>query len=199
MPCWQKSQFQNKKIDFGSKYPNFGVKIAQLEPHQLMFSTRKWCLIGSLIRGYQKFYSLPKIDFWPRKWPTLAPNCSNNDLFRPVLRLAKEQCEQARWLLLVEKTIRAIEMSPNFAFMENVMVCCGCVEDAHWLSAAGVMCRCVGDRGCDTSFRPPTSIGLAYPIIITTMITMAINDYHQNHHYYDSGCDIFFWPLTSIV
>ena len=113
----------------------------------------------------------------------------------------KEQCEQARWLLLVEKTIRAIEMSPNFAFMENVMFCCGCVDVAHWLSAAGVMCRCVGDRGCDTSFRPPTSIGLAYPIIITIMITMAINDYHhhQNHHHYDSGCDIFFWPLTSIV
>ena len=51
------------------------------------------------------------------------------------------------------------------------------------------MCRCVGDRGCDTSFRPPTSIGLAYPIIITTMITMAINDYHhhQNHHQLAEG------------
>ena len=86
-------------------------------------------------------------------------------------------------ILLVEKTIQAIEISPNFAFMENLIFCCGCVDDAHWLSAAGVMCRCVGDRGCDTSFRPPTSIGLAYPIIITTMITMAINDYHhhQNH------------------
>ena len=34
-------------------------------------------------------------------------------------------------MLLMEKTIRAIEMSPNFAFMENVIFCCGCVDDAH--------------------------------------------------------------------
>ena len=27
-------------------------------------------------------------------------------------------------------TIRAIEISPNFAFMENVMFCCGCVWSA---------------------------------------------------------------------
>ena len=38
-----------------------------------MFSTRKRCLIGILIRGYPNFYSLPpKIGFWAQKgqiWP----------------------------------------------------------------------------------------------------------------------------------
>ena len=35
----------------------------QLEPHRSMFSTRKRCLIGIPIWGYQNFYSLP-----PKNW-----------------------------------------------------------------------------------------------------------------------------------
>merc|ERR1712218_270984 len=35
----------------------------QLEPHRSIFSTRKRCLIGILIRGYQNFYSLS-----PKNW-----------------------------------------------------------------------------------------------------------------------------------
>ena len=69
----QKLSFQNKKLTFGPKYPNFGVKIAhfvpsvQLEPHRSMFSTQKRCLISSLIWENLKFYSLtPKWWFWPK-------------------------------------------------------------------------------------------------------------------------------------
>ena len=43
---------------FGSKLHIF-VSSGQLGTHRSMFSTRKRCLIGSLIWGYQKFYSLP--------------------------------------------------------------------------------------------------------------------------------------------
>merc|ERR1712012_174943 len=45
----QKSRSLNKKLTFGPKYPNFGVKkhifapSGQLEPHRSMFSTRKRC------------------------------------------------------------------------------------------------------------------------------------------------------------
>merc|ERR1712004_441027 len=40
----------------------------QLESHRSMFSTRKRCLIGIPIRGYQNFYSLAQ------KRPNLAQN-----------------------------------------------------------------------------------------------------------------------------
>ena len=85
----QKSRSLNKKLTFGPKYPNFGVKKAhfcpsgQLEPHRSMFWTRQRCLIGLPICGYQKFYSLPrknwivgpkmskfgpKLAFWAKYW-----------------------------------------------------------------------------------------------------------------------------------
>ena len=66
LPHWQKSQSLYKKLTFGPKYPIFGSKkihfppSGQLEPHRSMFSTRKRCLIGIPIRGYQNVYSLPK-------------------------------------------------------------------------------------------------------------------------------------------
>ena len=47
---------------FGSKKYIFAPS-GQLEPHRSMFSTRKMCLIGFLIRGYQKLNSLP-----PKNW-----------------------------------------------------------------------------------------------------------------------------------
>ena len=69
------------KLTFGPKYPNFGSKkhifapCGQLEPHRSMFSTRKRCLIGIPIGGYQNFYSSPqKIGFWAQIWPNLAKN-----------------------------------------------------------------------------------------------------------------------------
>ena len=61
MLCWQKSRLPYKK-KFGSKKHTFAPS-AQLEPHRSMFSTRKRCLIGFPIWGYQKFYSLP-----PKNW-----------------------------------------------------------------------------------------------------------------------------------
>merc|ERR1711873_97385 len=63
--------------------------LGQFEPHRLMFSTRKRCLIGIPIRGYQNFYSLPpknwiwgpktakfgpKLGFWAKKRPNLVQN-----------------------------------------------------------------------------------------------------------------------------
>ena len=77
MPCWQKSRFQNKILNFGPKYPNFWVKIAhfvpsgQFEPHRSMSSTRKRCLIGSLIWGYQK------------RIPIVLPPSPQKNYFRP--------------------------------------------------------------------------------------------------------------------
>ena len=60
---------------FGSKLHIF-VPSGQFEPHRSMFSTRKRCLIGSLIWGYQKFCSIPpKMDFWPKNgqiWPKIG-------------------------------------------------------------------------------------------------------------------------------
>ena len=61
MLCWQKSRLPYKK-KFGSKKHTFAPS-AQLEPHRSMFSTRKRCIIGIPIRGYQNFYSLP-----PKNW-----------------------------------------------------------------------------------------------------------------------------------
>ena len=46
----------------GSKKHIFAPS-GQLEPHRSMFSTRKRCLIGLPIWGYQNFYSLP-----PKNW-----------------------------------------------------------------------------------------------------------------------------------
>ena len=71
MPCWQKSRYQNKNWLLAQNIQILGwklhifVPVSQLEPHRSMFSTLKRCLIGSLIWGYQKFYSfLPKnMDF----------------------------------------------------------------------------------------------------------------------------------------
>ena len=57
--------------------PNITLHIfassGQFEPHRSMFSTRKRCLVGSLIWGYQNFYSsFPKNGFWAKKQPNLA-------------------------------------------------------------------------------------------------------------------------------
>merc|ERR1712012_1149096 len=56
-----------QKIDFWPQISKFwGQKkhifapSGQFEPHRSMFSTRKRCLIGIPIRGYQNFYSLPQ-------------------------------------------------------------------------------------------------------------------------------------------
>ena len=56
----------------GSKKHIFAPS-GQFEPHRSMFSTRKRCLIGIPIRGYQNFYSLP-----PKNWiwgPKTAKFC----------------------------------------------------------------------------------------------------------------------------
>ena len=72
MPCSQKSQFQ---IFFLLFAPNIRILRSKLnifvprslfEPRRSMFSTQKRCLIGSLICGYQNFYSLPKKMFDPK-------------------------------------------------------------------------------------------------------------------------------------
>ena len=76
MPCWQKSRlpyFAPKIQIFGSKKHIFASS-GQLEPWRSMFSTRKRCLIGIPIWGYQNFYSLSpkKLDFGPKNgqiWP----------------------------------------------------------------------------------------------------------------------------------
>ena len=78
-----------QKLTFRPKYPIFLVKkhifapSGHLEPHHSMFSTRKRCLIGFLIWGYQKFYALSpyswifglktakfslKLTFLPKYW-----------------------------------------------------------------------------------------------------------------------------------
>ena len=44
-------------------YRNTNKREKKLEPHRSMFSTRKRCLIGIPIWGYQNFYSLP-----PKNW-----------------------------------------------------------------------------------------------------------------------------------
>ena len=117
---WQKSRSLYKKLTFGPKYPNFGVKkhiftpSGQLEPHWSMFSTQKRCLIGILIWGYQNFYSLPpkKLDFGPKKRPNLAQNWHfgpNIGIFGPF-DLMPDQSTNAdrlsRWfsVMLVPKT-----------------------------------------------------------------------------------------------
>ena len=60
----------------GSKKHIFAPS-GQLEPHRSMFSTRKRCLIGILIRGYQNFYSLPpkNLDFWPKNGQIWSKIC----------------------------------------------------------------------------------------------------------------------------
>ena len=56
----------------GSKLHIF-IPSGQLEPHRSMFSTWKRCLIGPLIWGYRKFYSIPpKNGFLAQKRPNLA-------------------------------------------------------------------------------------------------------------------------------
>ena len=59
---------------FGSKKHIFAPS-SQLKPHWSMFSTQKRCLIGFLIWGYQKVYSLPpKNGFLAQKWPNMTQN-----------------------------------------------------------------------------------------------------------------------------
>ena len=58
---------------FGSKLHIF-VPSGQFEPYWSMFSTRKRCLIGFLIPGYQKFYSIPKNWFLASNRPNWAQN-----------------------------------------------------------------------------------------------------------------------------
>ena len=78
--CVVDKKLQSQKILFAPSIKIFGSKkhifapSGQLEPQWSMFSTRKRCLIGLPIWGYQKFYSLPpkKLDFGPKKgqiWP----------------------------------------------------------------------------------------------------------------------------------
>ena len=61
-PGLQLSHRNHPKQIFGSK-KHISAPSDQLEPHRSMFSTRKRCLIGIPIRGYQNFYSLP-----PKNW-----------------------------------------------------------------------------------------------------------------------------------
>ena len=57
---------------FGSKMHIF-VPSGQFEPHRAKFSARKRCLIGPLIWGYQKFYSIPpKNGFYLSKTPMMT-------------------------------------------------------------------------------------------------------------------------------
>ena len=59
------------------KWPKLHIFVprGQLEPQRSMFSTRKRCLIGSLIYGNQKFYPIPpKNGFLAQKRPYLAQN-----------------------------------------------------------------------------------------------------------------------------
>ena len=58
---------------FGSKLHIF-VPCGQYEPYRSMFSTRKRCLIGFLIWGYQKFYSISKNCFLASNRPNWAQN-----------------------------------------------------------------------------------------------------------------------------
>ena len=71
----QNIEFSTQKIQiFGSKKHIFAPS-GLLEPHQPMCSTQKRCVIGVLIWGYQKFYSLPqKNGFLAQKRPKLAQN-----------------------------------------------------------------------------------------------------------------------------
>ena len=66
---------------FGSKLHIF-VPSDQFEPHRSMFSTRKRCLIGPLIWGYQKFYSIPlkKWIFGPKP-AKFCRFCAKNSFF----------------------------------------------------------------------------------------------------------------------
>ena len=50
--------FWPQNLDIWGQKAHFAPS-GQLEPHWSMFSTRKRCLIGIPIRGYQNFYSLP--------------------------------------------------------------------------------------------------------------------------------------------
>ena len=83
---------KTKKLTFGPEYIqilesrlHIFVPCGQLEPHRSMFSTRKRCLIGSLIWGYQKFYSLPK------KW-TYGPTTA---------KFGPKKCEQGAWVVFL--------------------------------------------------------------------------------------------------
>ena len=66
-----------------------------LEPGRSIFSTQKGCLIGSLIWGNQKFYSLPpkKMDFSAQNWHSWP----NMGIVLPIWSYArcptKKQCE----------------------------------------------------------------------------------------------------------
>merc|ERR1712015_243635 len=68
-PVDKNHNYHTKKILFAPSIQILGSKkhifapSGQLEPHRSMFSTRKKCLIGIPIQGYQNFYSLP-----PKNW-----------------------------------------------------------------------------------------------------------------------------------
>merc|ERR1712012_608934 len=81
-----------QKIDFWPQISKFwGQKkhifapSGQFEPHRSMFSTRKRCLIGLPIRGYQKFYSKP-----PKNWilGPKRPNLAKNWHFGPNIGIS---------------------------------------------------------------------------------------------------------------
>ena len=73
MPCWQISRFQNKKLTFSPKYPNFRGQncpfsslAATLSHIGQCFQHRKGV---SLVSGYEdtkSFTPSPKIGFWPQ-------------------------------------------------------------------------------------------------------------------------------------
>merc|ERR1712116_125593 len=71
----------------GSKKHIFAPS-GQLELHRSMFSTRKRCLIGIPIRGYQHFYSLP-----PKNW-ILGPKTANFGPFdlKPDQKTMRTSC-----------------------------------------------------------------------------------------------------------
>ena len=59
MPCWQKLLFQNKKLNFGPKFPNFWVKIAHFRPRRP---------IGA---SPVNVFNTKEVSYWfppPKKW-----------------------------------------------------------------------------------------------------------------------------------
>ena len=80
----------------------------QLEPHQSMFSTRKRCVIGLPIWGYQKFYSLP-----PKNW-IFGPKTAK---FGPKLTFLAKYRHFGPFDLMPDKKNHADKLSRWFSVM----------------------------------------------------------------------------------
>ena len=86
------------------KWPKLHIFVpsSQLELQRSMFSIQKWCLIGSLIWGNQKFYSIPpKNGFLAQVWPNLAKNWHfwpNIGIFGPFDPIPDQKTMQTRCL-----------------------------------------------------------------------------------------------------